>query len=65
VEVEQAGFDRSSPVVSAIFCDKLNKAHQHLSSRGLLAGPIQDGGDMQFFELRDIEGHAIEICKEP
>jgi hypothetical protein len=20
---------------------------------------------MQFFEIRDIEGHLIEICKEP
>jgi hypothetical protein len=24
----------------------------------------QDGGDMQFFEIRDTEGHLIEICKE-
>jgi hypothetical protein len=31
----------------------------------ILAGPIQDGGDMQFFEIRDIEWHLIEICKEP
>jgi len=22
-------------------------------------------GDRQFFEVRDIEGHLIEICKEP
>jgi catechol 2,3-dioxygenase-like lactoylglutathione lyase family enzyme len=64
-EVEQAGFDRSSPVATVIFCDKLKKAHEHLSSRGVLAGPIQDGGDMQFFEIRDSEGHLIEICKEP
>jgi hypothetical protein len=65
LEVEQAGFDRSSPVATVIFCDKLKKAHEHLSSRGVLAGPIQDGGDMQFFEIRDSEGHLIEICKEP
>jgi hypothetical protein len=26
----------------------------------ILAGPIQDGGDMQLFEIRDIEGHLIE-----
>jgi catechol 2,3-dioxygenase-like lactoylglutathione lyase family enzyme len=64
-EVEQAGFDRSSPIATVIFCDKLKKAHEHLSSRGVLAGPIQDGGDMQFFEIRDSEGHLIEICKEP
>jgi hypothetical protein len=64
-EVERAGFDRSSPVVSVIFCDKLKKAYEQLSSRGILAGPIQDGGDMQFFEIHDIEGHLIQICKEP
>jgi catechol 2,3-dioxygenase-like lactoylglutathione lyase family enzyme len=64
-EVEQARFDRPSPVASVIFCEKLKKALEHLSSRGVLAGPIQDGGDMQFFEIRDSEGHLIEICKEP
>ena len=31
----------------------------------IFAGPIKDGGDIQFFEIRDIEGHLIEICKEP
>jgi hypothetical protein len=40
-------------------------AHEHLSGRSVLAGPIQDGGGMQFFEIRDTEGHLIEICKEP
>jgi catechol 2,3-dioxygenase-like lactoylglutathione lyase family enzyme len=64
-EVEQAHFDRPSPAATAIFCEKLKKAHEHLSSRGVSAGPIQDGGDMQFFEVRDTEGHLIEICKEP
>jgi catechol 2,3-dioxygenase-like lactoylglutathione lyase family enzyme len=64
-EVEQAGFDRPSPVASVIFCDKLKKAYDQLSSRGIPVGPIQDGGDMQFFEIRDPEGHLIEICKEP
>jgi hypothetical protein len=65
-EVEQARFDKQpSPVATVIFCDKLKKAHEHLSSRGVLAGPIQDGGDMKFLEIRDTEGHMIEICKEP
>ena len=64
-EVEQARFDRPSPVATVIFCNKLKKAHEHLSSRGVLAGPFPDGGDMQFFEIRDTEGHLIEICKEP
>jgi hypothetical protein len=63
-EVDEAKFDRPSPVVSTIFCDKLRKGHQLRSSRGILVGPIQDGGDMQFFEIRDTEGHLIQVCKE-
>ena len=64
-EVEQTRFDRPSPVATVIICDKLKKGQEHLSSQGVLAGPIQDGGDMQFFEVRDPEGHLIEVCKEP
>jgi hypothetical protein len=64
-EVDQAGFDRPSPVATVMFCTKLKKGYEHLTSRGVLAGPIQDGGDMQFFEIRDTEGNVIQICKEP
>lgn len=64
-EVEHAGFDRPSPISTVILCDKLKKAHEHLSSRAVLIEAIQEGGDMQFFELRDTEGHLIQICKEP
>lgn len=63
-EVDEAKFDWASPVVSTIFCDKLKKGHELLSSRGILVGPLQDGGDMQFFEIRDTEGHLIQVCKE-
>jgi len=64
-EIEQAGFDRTSPVASVIFCDKLKQAHELLSSRGISVGLIQDGGDMQFFEIRDTEGNLIQVWKEP
>ncbi len=64
-EVQKAGFDRPAPVASVIFCTKLKKGHDHLASRGVMPGPIQDGGDMESFEIRDSEGHVIEICKEP
>jgi hypothetical protein len=52
-------------VASVIFCNKLQKGHEHLTNHGVLPGPIQDGGDTQFFEIRDSEGHVIQICKEP
>lgn len=63
-EVDEVKFDRPSPVVSTIFCDKLKKGQEVLSSRGILVVPIQVGGDMQFFEIRDTEGHLIQVCKE-
>ena len=63
-EALKAGFDRSNPVVSIIFSDKLKKAHEHVSACGADAGLIQDGGDTQFFELRDIEDNLIQVCKE-
>ncbi len=65
VDVQQAGFDRPPPVASVIFCSKLKKGHDHLASRGVIPGPIQEGGDTQFFEIHDSEGNLIEVCKEP
>jgi catechol 2,3-dioxygenase-like lactoylglutathione lyase family enzyme len=64
-EVEKARFDRPSPVATVIFCNNLKKAREHFTGQGVIAGPIQDGGDMQLFEIRDPEGHLIEIAKEP
>jgi len=64
-EIELAHLDAGTPLASDIFCDKLRKAHELLSSRGVNPGAIQDGGDMQFFEVRDPEGNLIQICKEP
>ncbi|HLV88813.1 MAG TPA: VOC family protein [Candidatus Sulfotelmatobacter sp.] len=63
-EVDQAKFDRPSPVAFTVYCDKLKKAHELLSARGVVVGPIQDGGDMKFFDMRDIEGHLIQVCDE-
>jgi len=64
-ELAQAGFDRPSPTVPVIFSEKLKKAHDVLSSRGIAASLIQGDGESKFFEVRDLEGHVIEICKEP
>jgi hypothetical protein len=55
-EVEQARFDRPSPVATSIFCDKLKKAHEHLSSRGVPAGPIQDGETCSFLKSATLKG---------
>lgn len=63
-EALRAGFDRTNPVVSIVFSDKLTKAHDFVCSHGAVAEPIQDGGDMQFFEVRDTEGNLIQVCKE-
>ena len=63
-EVERAGYSRPNqhPIV---FCSKVKKAHEYLAGKGAAPGPIQHGGDTQFFEVRDPEGIAIEVCEEP
>lgn len=63
-EMEQASMELPSGV-PVIFSDKLKKVHEYLFNRGAAPGPIQDGGDTQFFEVRDSEGNVIEICTEP
>jgi hypothetical protein len=64
-EVEQAGYERPSSLACVIFCEKLKKGHEQLAGHGVLVGPIQEGGDTQFFEIRDTEGNVIQVCKEP
>jgi len=63
-ELQQANMELPTSV-PVIFSDKLKKAHDHMVSRGVDTGPIQDGGDTQFFEVRDCEANVIEICTEP
>jgi glycosyltransferase A (GT-A) superfamily protein (DUF2064 family) len=62
--VQRAGFERENTHI-VIFTDKLKKANEYLLGRDAVLGPIQDGGGTQFFEIRDLEGNVIEICKEP
>ena len=63
-EADHAGFDRSLSTVPVIFSDKLKKAYDHLSRRGVVVGPIQGEAPPHFFEIRDIEDNVIEICEE-
>ena len=64
-EIERTHLEVPSLVATDIFCNKLEKAHAYLSRHGICPGPIQLCGDMQFFEVRDIEGNIIQVCKEP
>jgi len=62
-EVEQARFDRPSPVATVIFCNKLKKAHEHLSSRGVLAGPVQDGATCSSLKSATLKGTRSKSAK--
>lgn len=64
-EAEQAGIGQLSTVAPIIFCDKISKAQEWFSAHGVMAGPMQEDSETQFFEIRDVEGNTIEICKEP
>lgn len=63
-EVERAGYDRRNDH-PMMFCTNVKKAHDYLTRRIGVAGPIHDGDGTWYFEVRDPEGNSIEICKEP
>lgn len=47
-------------------CSNAKKAREFLTSRAVTVGEIQqDTQGTHFFEMRDLEGNAIEICEEP
>jgi len=49
-----------------IFTDRATKANEHLTRKGVLAGPIQqDEQGTKFFEIRDCDGNVIEVSEEP
>jgi catechol 2,3-dioxygenase-like lactoylglutathione lyase family enzyme len=49
-----------------IFTTDATKARNFLSSHGANVGPIQtDEQGTRYFEMRDVEGNAIEISEEP
>jgi hypothetical protein len=50
------------PASLAVF-GTAQKAREHLMSKGSAPSLIQDAGGKQFFEVRDPEGNAIEICE--
>ena len=49
-----------------LFTKRIEAAYQDLSSRGVSVEPMQsDSGGNRFFRFRDLEGNAIEVCREP
>ncbi len=64
-EAEQAQVGQPATVAPILFCDKLNKAQEWFSGRGIITAPIQEDSETQYFEIRDLEGNSIEICREP
>ncbi len=47
-------------------CSNAKKAREFLASRAIAVGEIQqDGQGTHYFEMRDLEGNAIEISEEP
>lgn len=49
-----------------LYAGNINKAWEWLSSRGVNVGAVQeDRQGTHYFEMRDLEGNAIEISEEP
>ena len=56
----------SGELTGRLFSSNLKKAREHLLSKGVDTGEMQqDGQGTHFFTARDIEGNAIEISEEP
>ena len=58
------GDSQAPGAVPVIFTGNIKKAHAHFEQRGVVPGPIQ-GDSPKYFEIRDCEGHLIEISEEP
>ena len=46
-----------------IECNDVDLALQYFQDRGIAAGAIQQGRDMRYFEIHDVEGNALEIIE--
>lgn len=64
IELEPGTSAEKSHVI--FFTKNLEKAHQWLIGRGVVVEPIaNDSGGNRFFQFRDLEGNALEVCVEP
>ncbi len=62
---ENGGPGSSGGNVPIIFTNDLNRAHDFLEGRGVVVGPIShDGGGNRYFEFRDCDANAVEVCSE-
>lgn len=49
-----------------LFSNRLKACREEFASRGVQVGPLQrDSGGNSFFQFKDVEGNAIEVCIEP
>jgi catechol 2,3-dioxygenase-like lactoylglutathione lyase family enzyme len=56
----------SGELTALLFTSSSKKAREFLLSRGVQVNEIQeDGQGTRFFEIRDLEGNAIEVSEEP
>lgn len=56
----------ANELIPLLYTRNIQKAHEFLAGRGISVSEIQqDRQGTHFFEMRDIEGNAIEISEEP
>ena len=62
---ENGGPGSSAGKIPIMFTNRLEKAHELLESRGVAVGPVRDdGGGSRYFEFRDCDANAVEVCSE-
>jgi len=62
-EVREAKLGRVTDLHPIIECNDIDVALSYFKERGIVPGAIQEGRDMRYFEIHDIEGNAIEIIQ--
>ena len=45
-----------------LYTSDIHATHQSMLNSGVDASPIQSGGNMEFFQFKDIDGNAIGVC---
>lgn len=45
-----------------LYTSNIHATHQHMLNSGVEASPVQSGGNVEFFQFKDLDGNTIGVC---
>ena len=45
-----------------LYTSDIHATHQHMLNSGVEASPVQSGGNVEFFQFKDLDGNTIGVC---